>query len=271
MSSRSAPTTSPATRDLGISIGDLYRLSVAQFHAIADAAILDEDTPVELLEGWLVCKYGPFEGPARIPAPLDPTTPEEAKAGLTLASIWRFTTEQYHALIDADILTEDDPVELLGGWLIQKMSQKPTHPIAVDIARDAFLGLLAQSWYVRTQAPITLPDGEPEPDIALARGKRQDYRQRHPRTDDIALVLEVADTSLARDRGVKKQMYALARIPVYWIVNLIDGQIEVYTDPTGPADEPDYRERLVYRPEDEIPVVLDGAEVGRLAAREILP
>jgi Uma2 family endonuclease len=265
------PGITARTGDLGISVEDLYRLSVDQYHRIADACILDEDDPVELLEGWLVCKYGPFDAAGfRISAPPD-ATPEEEELGLTLDWIWRFRVDQYHALIDAGVLTEDDPVELLGGWLVRKMTQKPAHPIAVDLLREAFENRLSGARYVRTQAPITLSEGEPEPDVALVRGKRADYRKRHPGPGDVLLVVEVADTSLARDRGVKKQSYALASIPTYWIVNLVEGQIEVYTDPTGPVDEPTYRQRRDYGLEETIPVVVDGAEVGRLAVRELLP
>src|SRR5207249_1549656 len=153
-------------------------------------------TPVELLEGWLVCKYGPFDAWAsRIIAPPDPS-PEEEEDGLSLAWIWRFKFKQYHRMIAAGILTEDDPVELLGGWLIRKMAQKPAHPIAVDLLREAFASRLARPFYIRTQAPTTVPEGEPEPDVALVRGDRSEYVQRHPRPDELLLVAEVADTSL---------------------------------------------------------------------------
>jgi Uma2 family endonuclease len=264
------PDILSSKRGLGISIEDLYRLTVEQYHAIADAGILDEDDPVELLEGWLVCKYGPFRATSRlIPAP--DASPAEEELGLTLAWIWRFSVEQYHAMIDAGILIEDDPVELLGGWLIRKMTQKPEHPVVVDLVRDSFASRLSGARYVRTQAPITLPEGEPEPDVVLARGDRRDYLQRHPGADDLFLVVEVADTSLARDRGVKKQMYAQAGIPVYWIVNLIDRQIEVYTEPASAADPPDYGQRRDYGSDDRISVVIDNSEVGSVPVAELLP
>jgi Uma2 family endonuclease len=265
------PDVSATKSDLGISIEDLYRLSGAQYHAIADAGILDEDDPVELLEGWLVCKYGPFEAPkSAIIGPSD-ASPTEEDLGLTLAWIWRFSVDQYHAMIDAGILTEEDPVELLGGWLIQKMTQKPAHPIAVDLLREAFGNQLSQPWYVRTQAPITLPEGEPEPDVMLVRGDRRDYLQRHPGPNHVALVVEVADSSLARVRGIKKQLYAQAGIPIYWIVDLVESRIEVHTDPSGATDPPDYRQRQDYGRADDVPIVIDGSEVGRLAVRDLLP
>jgi Uma2 family endonuclease len=267
-----APPDLLTTRcDLGITIHDLYRLSVAQYHRIADACILDEDTPVELLEGWLVCKYGHFDAwTSRIVGPPDPS-PEEEEVGLSLGWIWRFKVKQYRRMIAAGVLTEDDPVELLGGWLIRKMTQKPAHPIAVDLLREALVGRLDRPLYVRTQAPITLAEGEPEPNLALPRGERLEYVDRHPRSSDLWLVAEVADASLARDRGVKQQMYAQAGIPVYWIVNLIERQVEVYSDPARRATPPRYRRRQDYRPGDTLPVILDGVEAGTLAVQELLP
>src|SRR5438067_1719317 len=77
--------------ELGISVEDLYRLSVDQYHAMAEACILGEDDPVELLEGWLVCKYGPFEAPRSWIAPPSTASPAEEEIGLTLDWIWRQT------------------------------------------------------------------------------------------------------------------------------------------------------------------------------------
>lgn len=262
--------TSPKT-DLGISLEDLYRLSVEQYHVIAEAGILHEDDPVELLEGWLVCKYGPFR--ARSPMLIQPpeASPAEEDLGLSLAQIWRFGVDQYHAMIDNGVLTEDDPVELLGGWLIRKMTQKPKHPVAVDMLRESLASQIPDGWHNRTQAPITIPEGEPEPDVALVRGDRRDYLQVHPGPHDVVLVVEVADTSLARDRGIKKRLYAQAGIPIYWIVNLIVGQVEVDSDPVSIGRASDYRLRRDYSPSDLIPLVLDGIETGTLAARHLLP
>jgi hypothetical protein len=84
-------------------------------------------------------------------------------------------------------------------------------------------------------------------------------------------VVEVSEGTLARDRGIKKRIYARARISVYWIVNLVDHQIEVYTDPTGPAKRPTYRGEQVYKPGDSIPLVLDGKEIATIDVNDILP
>ena len=81
----------------------------------------------------------------------------------------------------------------------------------------------------------------------------------------------MADSTLDSDRTDKLQIYARAGLPVYWIVNLVDRQIEVYEQPSGPAGSPDYAARRTYRPGDAVPVVLDGAAVGTVPAAELLP
>ena len=98
-----------------------------------------------------------------------------------------------------------------------------------------------------------------------------EYVERHPGPEDIGLLVEVAETSLDRDRGWKKRIYAVARIPVYWIVNLVDRQVEVFTNPSGPGEQPDYGACQVFLPGDQVPVVLDRNEVGRIAVHDLLP
>jgi Uma2 family endonuclease len=153
---------------------------------------------------------------------------------------------------------------------------KAPHPIAVELVREALAPRLSRPWYVRTQAPhpqagTRLSDGEAEPDLALVRGDRRDYLQHHPGPGNVVLVVEVADTSLARDRGIKKQTYALAGIPTYWIVNLLERKIERYTEPSGTEATPDYTQRRDFGITEAIPVVIDGVEIGQLEVRELLP
>jgi Uma2 family endonuclease len=105
----------------------------------------------------------------------------------------------------------------------------------------------------------------------VMRGTARDYLERHPGPGDVLLVVEVADTSQRQDRESKKRLYDRAGIAVYWIVNLVESQIEVYTEPRTTARRSDYRLRRDYKPDDMIPVVLDGAEIGSLAVRELLP
>jgi len=185
--------------------------------------------------------------------------------------IWRLSVEQYHEMIRAGILTDDDPVELLEGWLVVKMPKNPPHRLVTGLTRSALERLLPGGWYVDAQEPVTTETSEPEPDVVVVRGERRQYADHHPGPQDLALVVEVSDATLPRDRGLKKRVYARNSIPVYWIVNLVDGQVEVYTDPTGPAEQPDYRQRQDYQPADELPLTIEGKEVGRVLVRELLP
>lgn len=199
------------------------------------------------------------------------STINEQSSAVPTDVIWRFSVEQYHAMIHAGILTEDDPVELLEGWVITKMSKNPRHSVVTQLVRETLARLLSSGWSVNTQEPITTADSEPEPDVAVVRGNRRQYLDHHPGPQDVALVVEVADSSLQRDRSLKKRLYAAAGISVYWIVNLLDGQIEVYTEPSGPTGQPDYRQQQNYGSADAVPVVIEDREVGRLSAQDLLP
>ena len=185
--------------------------------------------------------------------------------------IWRLSVEQYQEMIRAGILTADDPVELLEGWLVYKMPKNPPHRIATRLTQDALETIVPAGWYVDSREPITLDDSEPEPDVTIVRGETRSYRDRHPGSTDVALVVEVADATLDRDCGAKKRLYARAGIAVYWIINLAENLLEVYTGPSGPTEEPDYRQRRDYTLSDLVPVVIEGSEVGRIAVRDLLP
>ncbi len=185
--------------------------------------------------------------------------------------IWRLSVAQYHQMIQAGILTEDDPVELLEGILVTKMPKNPPHRVATRRTQKNLERLVPPDWSVDTQEPITLATSEPEPDVFVSRGDTGQITDRHPGPEDVVLVVEVADATLTRDRTTKKRIYARASIPIYWIVNLVDRQIEVYTDPTGSVEQPDYRQRRDYGPTDAVPVVIDGREVGQIPVDELLP
>ncbi|MCE7987679.1 MAG: Uma2 family endonuclease [Caldilinea sp. CFX5] len=186
-------------------------------------------------------------------------------------SLWRLTVEQYHQMIKAGILTDDDPVELLEGLLVQKMSKNPPHRMSTFLVRRMLERLLGDEWYIDSQESVTTADSEPEPDVTVSRGSVFAYAERHPGPADTVLLVEVSDATLHRDRGRKKRLYARAGIPVYWIVNLIKLQVEVYTEPDSQGAPPDYRQRRIYRSTDRIPIVLDGVEVGQILVRDILP
>jgi Uma2 family endonuclease len=139
----------------------------------------------------------------------------------------RFSVAEYGRLAEVGILTEDDRLELIEGYLVNKMTVNPPHAGTVRRLERLLQRLLPPDWDCRTQSPLVLPDSVPEPDLAVVVFDADDYRTRHPTAADAALVVEVSDSSLEGDRGDKVRIYARAAISIYWIVNLADGQVEV--------------------------------------------
>ena len=147
-------------------------------------------------------------------------------------SIFHWTVEKYHQLIDTGILGETDKIELIRGNIVQMSPINPPHAAAVDTLARAFYKKLPDDVLVRVQNPVTLSeDSEPEPDIALVRMAEHRYRKRHPSVDDILLVIEVANSSGEKDRHSKIPMYAQARIEEVWLVDLRQKQLWAYLDP----------------------------------------
>ncbi|MEG4312717.1 MULTISPECIES: Uma2 family endonuclease [unclassified Microcoleus] len=197
--------------------------------------------------------------------------PVESVAAIPNDLIWRLSIEQYHAIIQAGILTDDDSVELLEGWLVFKMPKNPPHRATTRLVRTALENILPPGWYVDSQEPITLSNSEPEPDIVVVRGDTRQYLDRHPGAEDIALIIEVSDTTLQRDRTVKKRIYARAGIAIYWIVNLVEGLVEVYSQPLVEVEQPDYSQRLDFGRSAVIPIIIEGREIGAIAVNSLLP
>ena len=183
----------------------------------------------------------------------------------------RFSVAEYHQLIDIGMLTEDDDLELLDGHLVKKISKGPTHETGIDLFREAVAALIGPGRMLRCQQAVTLAPGEPEPDFAVVRGLPRTYRHSHPTPADIDLFVEIADSSLDTDREDKGALYAADSIPFYWIINLIDSMIEVYTDPDATAEPPAYRTRTDYAPGAAVPLVLDGVTVASIPVAELLP
>lgn len=185
--------------------------------------------------------------------------------------LYRFSVEQYHAMIDHGIVDEYDKTELLDGWIASRMTVNPPHCATVHIVRSAIADVLPSGWHPRIQAAITLDDGEPEPDLAVVRGVIRDYLTRHPSPNDVGILMEVSDATLRKNRKTKAVIYARANVPIYWIVNLLDEQVEVYSDPSGSADAPRYQTLATYHRGDHVPLVLDGTEIALIPVDDLLP
>jgi Uma2 family endonuclease len=132
-----------------------------------------------------------------------------------------FTVADYHRLADLGILHEDDRVELLNGQVAVMSPIGPRHAGCVDALNRLLSRVVSELGIVRVQSPVVLGfRAEPEPDVSVLRPRADCYRLSHPSPEDVLLLIEVADTSLEYDRDVKLPLYAAARIPEVWIVDL---------------------------------------------------
>lgn len=149
-----------------------------------------------------------------------------------MAPHWKLSTSEYHRMIAAGILQEDDRIELIEGELIDMAPIGYLHVSTVNLINESLTQLVRGRAIVSTQNPIYLgPHSEPQPDFALLRQRPDRYRTGLPRTEDVLLVIEIADASLRYDRDIKGSLYALAGFPEYWIVNLSNRAIEIHRDP----------------------------------------
>ncbi len=194
-----------------------------------------------------------------------------AEAAQTLLRpLYRFTVEQYHQMIDAGVFVTNARAEFLEGWVVARLPASPPHASAIQLAQNEFFELLPSAWRLRIKCSITLADSEPRPDLVIVPGPSRRYLQSHPRPGEIALVVEVADAPLLADRTDRARIYAQSRLPVYWIVNLVDRQVEVHTQPRA-GKSPTYRQRNNYGLGARVPLVLGGREIGQIAVADLIP
>lgn len=192
----------------------------------------------------------------------------------TRSPIYRLNTRQFKEMIDAGIFRETDHVELIGGLLFKntdKMTKNDPRDSVVGQLAERLRRLLPSGFIVREEKSLELgPDSRLEPDLAVVRGAWADFRNRTPGAAEVALLIEVSDTTYAEDHGKKLRRYASAGILAYWIVRVRQQQIEIYTDPTGQGKPPGYQTRAVYTADQEVPVLIEGRELGRIPVKELL-
>ena len=144
-----------------------------------------------------------------------------------------FTVDEYHRMVEAGILREDDRVELLDGQIVEMGPIGPRHAGCVSALNRLLSRKLGDTVIFGVQSPVVLrPRSAPEPDVAVLRWNAGFYREEHPGPADVLLIIEVADSSAATDRGVKIALYTAAGIPEVWLVDLEREQVEVYRSPT---------------------------------------
>jgi Uma2 family endonuclease len=176
----------------------------------------------------------------------------------------RLTVEQYEAMIASGAFSKNDRFELIEGTLVAKMTKRPSHSTGSHLCGEAIRGILPAGWHVRIETPVRIParDSMPEPDVSVARGAIRDYEDRDPGPEDIALVVEVSDTTVRADR-VLAATYGGAGIPVYWLINIPDRQLEIYT--------PGATAPIILAETDTVELVIAGQTVGRLPVADLLP
>ena len=181
----------------------------------------------------------------------------------------RFTVEEYHKLVEIGVLKSGDPYELLEGWIVRKMPINPAQASSIRKLNVSLMSRLHPQWVVSIQLPITTQWSEPEPDILVVEGPMDKYDHRHPGPLESELLIEVSASSLMTDRSFKLGIYAAAGVSQYWIVNLIDHRVEVYTQPRG-GKKPGYKSCVHYAKGSQIPLVLAKKKIGTLPVSEFL-
>jgi Uma2 family endonuclease len=160
-----------------------------------------------------------------------------------------WTVDDYHRMITAGILTENDHVELLNGQIIEVSPQQPRHAATTQRTARYLDRLLEGIAYVRMQLPITLgPNSEPEPDIAVVSSDPGEYGDHHPTLDEIILIIEVSDSTLLRDRKEKALAYAKAGIKDYWVIDVCNRLVYVLRNPSSDS----YQTETVFTANDSI-------------------
>ncbi|MEO0626108.1 MAG: Uma2 family endonuclease [Bacteroidota bacterium] len=150
----------------------------------------------------------------------------------TAPGFYRWTVERYHRLIESGQLNENDRLELMFGQIVPKMPIGELHALCLSMLNKYFVSKFGFEYGYRFQSPIgLLGHSEPEPDFAIVKDLIYDKSYGHPKADDIHLLIEISDTTLAYDRGDKARLFAMASIAEYWIINLEGQKLEVHLKP----------------------------------------
>lgn len=147
-----------------------------------------------------------------------------------MSTVVRWSIDDYHLMIESGVLNNRS-VELIEGEIFEMSPESPLHRFTNDSIAEYLRNLLQGKAKVFESHPITLTNSEPEPDIAIVRLPNSNYLSHHPYPEDIYWLVEVANTTLEYDLGIKKRIYANAQINEYWVVNLKHKQLIVFKEP----------------------------------------
>jgi Uma2 family endonuclease len=180
---------------------------------------------------------------------------------------YRLTVNQFERMIADGTIAEDERVELIEGLVITKSRRTRAEIVAGNKGLRILWRMIPPGWHVVKGMPIMTSDwSRPEPDLAVIRGAVEDDDDRVVTADDTALVVEIAGTSLLSDRADLSRVYATAGIPVYWIVNLADGQVEIFAEPGLDG----YQSHHVLGRGQDVPVIVAGVETAWIAVSDLL-
>jgi Uma2 family endonuclease len=196
------------------------------------------------------------------------TKKDEARA---VRKLYRLSVPQFLASIQIGVFPHGPRLELLAGLLVAQLSRTDPHDYVVGALGDELRRIVPGGWFVREEKAVTLGRySRPVPDLAIVKAPRSLYARRAPTEQETALIVEVSESTYRLERGLKWRLYASAGVPCYWIINLHERQIEVYRNPEGKGRAASYRECTAFQPGDEVPVFINGQDVGRVPFREIL-
>lgn len=178
------------------------------------------------------------------------------------------SVETYEKMVRKGVLPETSRFELIEGRLVEKMTKREHHSGSLERCWRLIHAMLPAGWHVRIEEPVRIPSrkSEPEPDVSVARGSHEDYDERHPGPGDIALVVEIARSSVAKDRKLAR-VYAAAGIPAYWIIDVHRRRLEVFEGPAGEQ----YPPARILSESDTVDLVIGERAVGQIVVAELLP
>ena len=229
------------------------RFTAEEYGRMLTAGVIGPDEPVEFRSGYVLNKTGYAEPSA------DDVFPE-------WRALRRFTAAEYRRMLDLGIIDREEKLERLDGYVVLKMAQNPPHRGSMTRLTYRLPARLPSGWLYMFNSTVELDGADPEPDGIVVRGDLTVYDSRDPVAADFGIVIEVCDSSLDMDRRGKGRLFARHGIPIYWIVNVADKQIEVYTDPTAEG----YTSRTDFKPGDSVPITLDGVATGTVAVSELI-
>lgn len=166
----------------------------------------------------------------------------------------RFNLSEYHRLAELGFFAENNRLELIAGEIVQMAAKGTTHSVCSTRLERELFKLLGERATLRGQEPIVISeDSEPEPDLAIASNRPDDYLSAHPSPVDVLLLVEIADSSLSYDQKVKLPLYAQASIVDFWIFNLPENCLEAYSEPyQSPQGSFGYRRKLIFLPNESV-------------------